>query len=124
MSDRDKQNKYNQQSTISNSLYARVNVGQDADKNSLDSAEPMHVGGSMNNDDERVSDNNSFTHMLLFYIIGFLVSAIIGFGVFKLFQDYFYGENLNQAFPSLALFAGSLISGFFISAVILKVAKR
>ncbi len=124
MSDRDKQNKYNQQSNISNSLYARVNIGQDADENSLDSAEPMHVGGSMNNDDERVSDNNSFTHMLLFYIIGFLVSAIIGFGVFKLFQDYFYGENLNQAFPSLALFAGSLVSGFFISAVILKVAKR
>lgn len=90
----------------------------------LDSAEPMHTGGSMNNDDERVSDNHSFTHMLLFYIIGFLVSAIIGFGVFKLFQDYFYGEALNQAFPSLALFAGSLISGFFISAVILKVAKR
>lgn len=123
MSDRDKQNKYNQQSNISNSMYARVNVGQDADKNSLDSAEPMHTGGSMNNDDERVSDNNSFTHMLLFYIIGFLVSAIIGFGIFKLFQDYFYGEGLNQAFPSLALFAGSLIIGFLVSTVILKKLK-
>lgn len=123
MSDRDKQNKYNQQSNISNSMYARVNVGQDADKNSLDSAEPMHTGGSMNNDDERVSDNNSFTHMLLFYIIGFLVSAIIGFGLFKLFQDYFYGEGLNQAFPSLALFAGSLIIGFLVSTVILKKLK-
>lgn len=123
MSDRDKQNKYNQQSNISNSLYARVNVGQDADKNSLDSAEPMHTGGSMNNDDERVSDNNSFTHMLLFYIIGFLVSAIIGFGIFKLFQDYFYGEGLNQAFPSLALFSGSLIIGFLVSTVILKKLK-
>lgn len=123
MSDRDKENKYNQQSNISNSMYARVNVGQDADKNSLDSAEPMHTGGSMNNDDERVSDNNSFTHMLLFYIIGFLVSAIIGFGIFKLFQDYFYGEGLNQAFPSLALFVGSLIIGFLVSTVILKKLK-
>lgn len=123
MSDRDKENKYNQQSNISNSMYARVNVGQDADKNSLDSAEPMHTGGSMNNDDERVSDNKSFTHMLLFYIIGFLVSAIIGFGIFKLFQDYFYGEGLNQAFPSLALFVGSLIIGFLVSTVILKKLK-
>lgn len=123
MSDRDKQHKYNQQSNISNSLYTRVNIGQDADKNSLDSAEPIHTGGSMNNVDERVVDNSSLTHMLLFYIIGFLMSAIIGFVFFKLFQDYFYGEGLNQAFPSLLLFAGSISIGFFISTVILKKLK-
>ncbi|WP_035051186.1 hypothetical protein [Carnobacterium pleistocenium] len=123
MSDRDKQHKYNQQSNISNSLYTRVNIGQDADKNSLDSAEPIHTGGSMNNDDERVVDNSSLTHMLLFYIIGFLMSGIIGFVFFKLFQDYFYGEGLNQAFPSLLLFAGSISIGFFISSIILKKLK-
>ena len=123
MSERDKQNKYNQQSNISNSLYARVNISQDADKNSLDGTDPIHTGGSMNNDDEKVVDNNSFTHMLLFYIIGFLTSAIIGFGFFKLFQDYFYGEGLNQAFPSLALFVGSLVIGFLVSTVILKKLK-
>lgn len=123
MSDRDKQNKYNQKSNISNSLYARVNVGQNADKNSLDGIEPSHTGGSMNNEDERVKDNHSLTHMVLFYIIGFLLSAIVGFGFFKLFQDYFYGEGLNQAFPSLALVGGSLIIGFLISGVILKKLK-
>lgn len=123
MSNRDRQNKYNQKSNISNSLYARVNVGQNADKNSLDGIKPSHTGGSMNNEDERVSDNNSLTHMVLFYIIGFLLSAIVGFGFFKMFQDYFYGEGLNQAFPSLALFGGSLIIGFLISGVILKKLK-
>ena len=123
MSDRDKLNKHNQQNNISNSLYARVNVGQNADKNSLDGAEPSHTGGSMNNDDERVSDNSTFTHTLLFYMIGFVASSIVGFGLFKLFQDYFYGEGLNQAFPSLALFIGSLIIGFFISDLILKKVK-
>lgn len=123
MRDRDKQNKYNQKSNISNSLYARVNVGQNADKNSLDGIKPSHTGGSMNNEDERVADNHSLTHMVLFYVIGFLLSAIVGFGFFKLFQDYFYGEGLNQAFPSLALFGGSLVIGFLISGVILKKLK-
>lgn len=123
MSDRDKQNKYNQHSNISNSLYARVNVGQDANKNSLDSAEPVHTGGSMNNEDERVSDNNTFTHTLLFYVIGLLTSAIIGFGIFKLFQNYFYGEGLSQALPSFMLIAGSLLIGFIISALVLKKIK-
>ena len=123
MSDRDKQNKYNQHSNISSSLYARVNVGQDADKKSLDSAEPIHTGGSMNNDDERVSDNSTFTHTLLFYVIGLVTSAIIGFGMFKLFQDYFYGEGLNQALPSFMLIAGSLLIGFIISALVLKKIK-
>lgn len=123
MSDRDKQTKYNQQSNISNSLYARVNVGQNADKNALDGIDPIHTGGSMNNEDERVTDNSSLTHMMLFYIIGFLLSTMIGFGFFKLFQDYFYGAGLNQLLPSFLLFAGSLLVGFFISKVILKKLK-
>ena len=77
----------------------------------------------MNNDDERVSDNSTFTHTLLFYIIGLVTSAIIGFGMFKLFKDYFYGEGLNQALPSFFLIAGSLLIGFIISSAILKKIK-
>ena len=123
MSDRDKQYRYNQKSNISSSLYARVNVGQNADKNSLDGAKPLHTGGSMNNEDEKVSDNSSFSHTLLFYIIGLLMSAFIGFVFFKLFQDYFYGEGLNQMLPSLVLFLGSLSLGFFTSMIILKKLK-
>ncbi|MEG0679584.1 MAG: hypothetical protein RR439_07065 [Carnobacterium sp.] len=123
MSDREKQQKYNRENNISGSMYARVNVGQNADKNKLDSAKMSHTGGSMNNKDERVIDNNSLTYTVLYYVIGFLVSFVIGFILFRLFHNYFYNEGINELLPSLLLISISLIGGFLSSRLVLKKMK-
>ena len=53
MSDRDRQRKHEQENNISGSLYARVNVGQDASQDISDGSSVTPIAGSMNNADER-----------------------------------------------------------------------
>lgn len=54
MSDRDRQRKHEQENNISGSLYARVNVGQNASQDIADGSSVTPIAGSMNNVDERV----------------------------------------------------------------------
>ncbi len=123
MSDRDKQKKQDEKSTISNSLYARVNVGQNANKNTLDGPHPLHTGGSMNNKDEKNADTRSFTYLLKYYVIGLGIAALLVFGILQIFHNYFYGAGINQIFPALLALGGSLFVGLFLSGRILKKTK-
>ncbi|MFL2105909.1 hypothetical protein [Desemzia sp. FAM 23991] len=112
MSDRDQQIRQNKNSTISSSMNARVNTGQN------------HTGGSTNNSDERVEEHSSFLKIFLFYVLtGVFAALYILFGLWA-FQDYFYNEGLNEILPSLALLIFSLVLGSLSSKVILKIFSK
>lgn len=120
MSDRDQQNKYNKENNISSSMYSRVNVGKNNANNQLDGPQFHPVTGSMDNKDENVPDFASFSYKLSYYVLGMLLSLLIGFGIFYLFRDYFYGSGSTSLFSSFLLFIGSIVSGFSLSKLILK----
>lgn len=127
MSDRDKQNKHNRDSNISSSMHARVNVGRDLNSNNDSSNLFGHFDvGSMNNSDEKSSSsgNSSFLHTVLFYAIGFGLSVAFMFTGLWLFNDYFYGEGMNELWPSAVLIIVSFGIGFLISKLILKLITK
>ena len=120
MSDRDRQRKHEQENNISGSLYARVNVGQDASQDISEGSSVTPIAGSMNNVDERAPYDSPRQHPFLYYVLGFGSSVLIGSGIFWLFRGYFYGEGLNQVLPSVLLLVGSLGAGFLFAKFILR----
>lgn len=123
MSDRDRQRKHEQENNISGSLYARVNVGQDASQDISDGSSVTPIAGSMNNADERVPYGSPRPHPFLYYVLGFGFSSLIGSGIFWLFRGYFYGEGLDEVLPSALLLVGSLGAGFLVAKFILREKK-
>lgn len=120
MSDRDQQIRQNKNSTISSSMHARVNTGQNTGNNS-DGLQMNHTGGSTNNPDERVEEHSSFLKSFLFYVLtGVFAALYILFGLW-VFHDYFYNEGLNEILPALALLIISLFLGSLSSKGILKI---
>lgn len=123
MSDRDQQIRQNKNSTISSSMHARVNTGQNTG-NKPEGLQMNHTGGSMNNPDERVEEHSSFLKTFLFYVLtGVFTALYILFGLWA-FQDYFYNEGLNEILPSLALLIFSLVLGSLSSKGILKIFSK
>lgn len=123
MSDRDQQIKQDKNSTVSNSLYARVNTGQNTG-NKFEVMQMLHTGGSMNNSDERVDGHQPLLKTFLYYVLtGIFTALYIMLGLW-IFQDYFYNEGLNEILPSLALLLISLVSGILSSKCILKIFSK
>lgn len=123
MSDRDQQIKQNKNSTISSSLHARVNTGQNAgDK--FEGVQMLHTGGSTNNPDERVDEYQPLLKKVLFYVIAGVFTTIYVLLGLWIFQGYFYHEGLNEILPSLALLIISLILGSLSSKGILKLFSK
>ncbi|WP_313467099.1 hypothetical protein [Carnobacterium sp.] len=120
MSDRDQQNKYNKENNISSSMYSRINVGKNNANNQLDGPQFHPIAGSLNNKDEYTPDFTSFSYKLAYYGLGLFFSLLIGFSIFYIFHDYFYGSGSTSLFSSFILFIGSTVSGFSLSNIILK----
>lgn len=123
MSDRDRQRKHEQENNISGSLYARVNVGQDASQDILDGSSVTPIAGSMNNGDERVPYDSHCPYPFWYYVLGVGFSVLIGSAIFWLFRGYFYGEGMNQVLPSAMLLVGALGVGFLSAKFILRKKK-
>lgn len=119
MRDRDQQIKQNKNSTISSSLHARVNTGQNA-SDKFEGVQMLHTGGSTNNPDERVDEYQPLLKTVLFYIIAGIFTTIYVLLGLWIFQDYFYHEGLNEILPSLALLIMALVLGSLSSKWILK----
>lgn len=119
MSDRDQQNKQDKNSTISSSLYSRVNTGQNVG-NKFEGMQMLHTGGSMNNPDERVDEHQPLLRTVLFYVIAGVFTTIYVLLGLWIFQGYFYHKGLNEILPSLALLIISLVLGSLSSKWILK----
>ncbi len=126
MSDRDKQIKHNRDSNMKNSMYDRVNIGRNNANDKFDGPHLMHSGGSMDNPDEKTNStqSSSFTHMLLFYVIGFVFSAALIFIGYLALRDVFFSVGMNQLLPSFVLVLGSLGIGFFSSGKLVNAFKK
>ena len=126
MSDRDKQIKHNRDSNMKNSMYDRVNIGRNNANDKFDGPHLMHSGGSMDNPDEKTNStqSSSFTHMLLFYVIGFVFSAALIFIGYLALRDVFFSVGMNQLLPSFVLVLGSLGIGFFRSGKLVNAFKK
>lgn len=105
MSERDKQKKYENDSNIEGSMYARVNAGGNAKYDT-----PNKVR----------KKSNSFFRTLLFYILGFIIGIIFIFIGLWLFHDHFYNGGMNQVKPTLILLLISFSIGFLSSKIIMK----
>ena len=97
-----------------------MNVGQDASQDISDGSSVTPIASSMNNVDERVPYDSARPHPFLYYLLGFGSSGLIGSAIFWLFRAYFYGEWLNQVFPSVLLLVGALGAGFLFAKFILR----
>ena len=126
MSDRDKQIKHNRDSNMKNSMYDRVNIGRNNANDKFDGPHLMHSGGSMDNPDEKTNStqSSSFTHMLFFYVIGFVFSAALIFIGYLALRDVFFSVGMNQLLPSFVLVLGSLGIGFFSSGKLVNAFKK
>ena len=105
MSERDKQKKYESDSNIEGSMYARVNAGGNAKYDTTNKKEKK---------------SNSLSRTLLFYILGFIISIIFIFIGLWLFHDHFYNGGMNQVKPTLILLLSSFSIGFLSSKIIIK----
>lgn len=104
-------------------MYARVNIGQNAN-NKFGGVKMLHTGGSMNNSDERIKEHSSLLRTFLSYILTGIFSALyILLGLWGL-HGYFYTEGLNQILPSLILLIVSIGLGSWSSKWMVKVITR
>lgn len=98
MSEQDKRIKYNKNSNIDSSMYARVNAGGNAKFDVLN---------------KQRKKTKLFFHTLLFYTLGFCISIALIFSGLWIFSDHFYGVGMNQLMPALMLLIVSFVVGFF-----------